>query len=146
MPRDDKFRRGEPDASWVLCTQQPYACAEHKLALLLCRAGVYFHTGFHYPGIASQCGYQVPRCCLRCLELTWLWHLPMLFTELVSALCPPAVSRVRSSQGRAHNQPLLSEDHACVTKNHISFIFFSHAIKSWIICAQWQAAIKGKQD
>lgn len=145
MPRNDKFRRGEPVASWVLCTQEWYACAEHKLALLW-RAGVYFCTGFHCTGTASQCGYQLPRCCLRCLDLACrcLWHLLMLFTELVSAPCPSAISCVRSSQGRAHNPPLLSADYVCVTKNHISF--FSHAIKILNYLCTVTSCNRGKYD
>lgn len=70
----------------------------------------------------------------------------MLFTELVSALCPPVVSQVRSTQGRAHNPPFFSEDCVCVTKNHISFIFFSLAIQILNYFCTVTSCNRGQED
>lgn len=115
--------------AWVWITQHPQACAEHKP--VLCRAGAYFHWGFHYP--VKLLGF-------RYLNAPWLSlsGLPVAFAdavELVPALCPPAAFFVRSSQGRAQKTPLIS----VWLHSHLSYICFSHATKFYYaVDALWQ--------
>lgn len=77
LSKDDKFRKSETDASQVLRTLQSYTFADHKLFSFVQDKSLSFNTVIHCPGLASQCGYQVPRCCIRSLDLTFgcLWPL-----------------------------------------------------------------------